>query len=258
MLRTRPFGESDLIAVLFTEDMGKVSGIAKGARRSKRRFSGGALEPFQETRTRLSLRPHAGLAFLHESTVVTPNHAVATDLDAFAWASYVTELTELMTAEADPCPEVFALYRNVIAEIGSQAPESFAHHYILGLLDHGGWGPDFHTCGVCAEPVVEYSRPILDNRGSGVICSRHEAEQQGIDPDHPAFKPSRRIIDADLMDYVREACLRAPAGSTPEVRRLATALLNRLVDLHLTRPPKSRAFLTSLGEGAATTKEPAT
>ncbi len=44
ILRTYPFHEADLLVTFFTRAEGKVRGVAKAAKRSKRRF-GGALEP---------------------------------------------------------------------------------------------------------------------------------------------------------------------------------------------------------------------
>ncbi|HYC55227.1 MAG TPA: DNA repair protein RecO [Candidatus Binatia bacterium] len=249
VLRTRNYGESDRIVVLLTRDLGKISAIAKGARRSVRRFAGGALEPFQEVCVRIARKPYGSLAFLHESRVLGSNAAMASDLDTYAWASYLTELTELMTVERDVCRDLYELYREIIGRLGSGPCEPFAHHYVLGLLDRSGWAPDFGSCGICAEPVTEYSRPILDSRGSGVICSRHEAESLGIDPEDASFRPSRRVIDAPLMEYVRSAALDVPDAAAPEVSRLASALLERLVDLHLGKAPRSRAFLTALRRG---------
>jgi DNA repair protein RecO (recombination protein O) len=246
VMRTRNYAESDRICVLLTEELGKISAIAKGARRSARRFAGGALEPFQEIDVRLDRKSQFSLAFLHESRVVGSNRGFAADLGAFAWASYLTELTEVMTADRDPCRDLYALYREVIERLGGDAIEPLAHHYVLGLLDRSGWAPDFASCGICAEPVTEYSRPILDARGSGVVCARHEAEAAGIDPEDEQFRPSRRVIDPPLMAYVREAASRVPEANAAEVHRLASALLDRLVDLHLQKPLRSRAFLRSL------------
>lgn len=248
VLRARNYGESDRIVVLLTEGLGKVSAIAKGARRSVRRFAGGALEPFQELAVRLDRKPAFSLAFLHESRVLATNRVLATDLDAFAWASYLTELTEVMTADRDPCPDLFDLYRDVVARLGHERTEPLAHHFVLGLLERSGWAPDFGICGICAEPVTEYSRPILDARGSGVVCARHEAEAAGIDPEDEHFRPSRRVIDPPLMAYVRDAAAQVPAAAEPAVGRLATALLERLVDLHLARPLRSRAFLKTIAK----------
>ena len=45
VLRHRPYGESDKIVSFLTEDFGKLTGIAKGAMRSRQRFVN-SLEPF--------------------------------------------------------------------------------------------------------------------------------------------------------------------------------------------------------------------
>ena len=246
VLRTRNYAESDRIVVLLTREHGKISAIAKGARRSAKRFAGGALEPFQELVVRFDRKPWGSLAFLHESRVLGSNQALAADLDAYAWASYLTELTEVMTVDRDPCRDLYELYREVTSRLGRENAEPLAHHYVLGLLDRSGWAPDFASCGVCAEPVTEYSRPILDSRGSGVVCSRHEAEALGIDPEDESFRPSRRVIDPPLMQYVQRAAFDVPEVAEPSVARLATALLERLVDLHLVRPLRSRAFLKTM------------
>src|SRR5919108_354299 len=63
VLRTRPYGESDRIVTFITEHHGKVAGIAKGAKNSRRRFAG-TLEPFVRVRAVFQHRPHADLVFL--------------------------------------------------------------------------------------------------------------------------------------------------------------------------------------------------
>lgn len=248
VLRSRNYGESDRILVLLSQDLGKISAIAKGARRSTKRFAGGALEPFQELQVRLDRKPQFSLAFLHESRVLGSNQSLASDLDAFAWASYLTELTEVMTADRDPCRDLYELYSQVVGRLGREATEPLAHHFVLGLLERSGWAPDFAVCGICSEAIDDRSRPILDSRGSGVVCARHEAEAAGLDPDDETFRPSRRVIDPALMAYVRDATADVPALAEPSVARLATALLERLVDLHLGKPLRSRAFLKTIAK----------
>ena len=247
VLRTRAFGESDIIAVLFTRDYGKLSGIARGARRSKRRFAGPVLEPFQEIGLRFARRPHSELAFLHECSIVQSHHHIADELMSFAWASYVCELTERMVAERDPSPELYVLFRSTIETLGAGVDaESAAHHFILGLLDVAGWGPDFTRCGICDEEVTGASRPILDARGSGIVCSRHEAERLGMNHEDPSYRPTRRIITEPLLAYVRAASTAVAPDYDPRLREDATLLLDRLIDLHLSKPLKSRRFLAEI------------
>src|SRR5437016_5754381 len=63
VLRTRPYGESDRIVTLITEQHGKVTGIAKGAKNSRRRFAG-TLEPFVLIRAVFRQRTTSDLVFL--------------------------------------------------------------------------------------------------------------------------------------------------------------------------------------------------
>ncbi len=260
VLRTRAYGESDVIAVLLSADHGKLSGIARGARRSKRRFAGPALEPFQELEVRLARRPHSDLAFLHECRVLTSHHTVATDIEAYAWASYLCELTEVMTPERQACSDLYQVFRGLLERLASGAPvANTAHRYVMALLDWAGWGPDFSRCSMCDETLEADNRPIVDPRGSGLMCARHEAEAAGADPDDPDFAPSRRVVDAELLEYV--CCLRAPveastSGARTEPPPAATALLHRLVDVHLHRPLKSRAFLASITASPVEPKTP--
>ena len=68
VVRTRAFGESDKIVTFLTRDLGKIAGIAKGARRSKRRFVN-VLEPF--THVDVTLRvPRSQVRFLRSARIV--------------------------------------------------------------------------------------------------------------------------------------------------------------------------------------------
>ena len=76
-----------------------------------------------------------------------------------------------------------------------------------------------------------------------------EAERLGLGPDDPSFKPSRRVIETRLLDYVGQASRGVPDGSVttdPELVATATAMLDRLVELHLPRQPRSLALRDSL------------
>ena len=159
VLRARSFAESDRIVVLLTEELGKISAIAKGARRSKRRFAGGALEPFQEIVARVSRKPHAQLAFLHECRVVAPNAAIAQRIEAFAWASYLTELTELMTPQGDPASDIYDLYRRVVLRLASEAPEQQSRS------TRGAAGKQQRNCRVEGAPTAVHRRTPPAMRG---------------------------------------------------------------------------------------------
>ena len=61
VLRLLDYGESDRIVTFSTADFGKIRGIAKGARRSRKRFTN-ALEPFCHSRMIFSRKNPDSLA----------------------------------------------------------------------------------------------------------------------------------------------------------------------------------------------------
>ena len=69
MLRTREYGESDKIVTVLSRAEGKFSGIAKGAKRSQRRFPG-TLEVFSHVTLDYKRRPHSELAFLDRAVLL--------------------------------------------------------------------------------------------------------------------------------------------------------------------------------------------
>src|SRR6266850_351054 len=93
VVRARAFGESDKIVTFLTRDLGKVTGIAKGAKRSKRRFVN-VLEPFTHVNVRLRQRPASDLAFISACELLDAPQNFTLDLRTFAYASYILELTD--------------------------------------------------------------------------------------------------------------------------------------------------------------------
>ena len=247
LLRARAYAESDVIAVFVTADHGKISGIARGARRSRRRFGGAALQPFHELEIRYKRRPHSELVFLQESRVLAEFDRLTADVGAFAWASYLTELTDVVLAAGDPCRDVYDLYRGTLGRLAAGDPTTAtSHHYALRLLEHAGWCPDFERCAVCSAPLLPEARPIVDPRGGGIICARHDVQRSGGEADDPARRPSRRIIDPELLEHVRASRIEPHPEGTTATLRAATALIDRLIELHVPRTLRARRVLAEL------------
>jgi DNA repair protein RecO (recombination protein O) len=247
LLRARPYAESDVIAVFLTAEHGKISGIARGARRSRRRFGGPALQPFHELELRYKRRPHSELVFLQESRVLAGFEGLTAEVATFAWASYLTELTEVVLPAADPCREVYELYRSTLGHLCGKGPTTAtAHHFTLRLLEHAGWCPDFDRCSVCTAPLAPETLPIVDPRGGGVICARHDVERSGGNAEGSTHRPSRRIIDPPLIDHVRASRLEPHPQCSPATLSAATALLDRLIELHVPRTLRARRVLAEL------------
>ena len=87
VLRTWPVHEADLVVSFFTRDYGKMTGVAKSALKSRRRF-GGALEPMTVARAWFAERPKQELVRLDQLEIIRSPLSAAGGSDAADGAEF--------------------------------------------------------------------------------------------------------------------------------------------------------------------------
>ena len=99
VLRRIDFGDYDLIINFFTLNKGKISVIAKSAKKSVKRFSG-VLEPFSILEVVCNSGRGKGLPVLQEATLTQPFSKIRADIVKIAYASYWAELINIWPYES--------------------------------------------------------------------------------------------------------------------------------------------------------------
>ncbi len=237
VIRARSYGESDRIVSFITEDFGKVTGIAKGAMRSRRRFVN-TLEPFVKVRLAFRLRPRSDLAFIERCDLIATLPSFGTDLDRFAFGSYVLELTDHMVMGREPGPEVFRLVETTLATLDRVGPRaSVIRAFELHMLTAIGYRPDLGRCGGCGRAVADLESVLIVPARGGAFCPACRPHR---DAAHPLAGPTAATL-ADLQQN--------PIGDADqpvEDAAAAEAALEELLAYVITRPLRSRAVLAAL------------
>jgi len=172
VLRKVPYGEADVIATLLVRERGKLSALARSARRSRRRFAG-ALELF--TVSTVELRPHRGeLWTLSSADVVESFAELARDMGCLAHASYGTELVRELSAAEQPEEELFDLLLDLYRALARRgARVDVLRAFELAALDLAGVAPVLDACAACGR-TDSFSLDrgaVLDASRGGAICS---------------------------------------------------------------------------------------
>jgi len=173
VLRLVPFRESDRIAHLFTDALGRVSALARGGRRSSKRF-GGALQPFVLVQLRLRLRPASELAELVSAAPLRSFDRLAVQPRTLGRAGYLCELVEVLTRERDPLPGLLELLCSGLELLTAADvdPVALLRGFEVTLLDAIGIWPDHRTCAQCGRPI-DPAQPIGQRDDvDGVLCAR--------------------------------------------------------------------------------------
>jgi DNA repair protein RecO (recombination protein O) len=203
LVRQVAYGESDVIATLFTEVEGKLGVMVRGGRKSTKRV-GGALEPFHTLEARIDDRG-GELATLREARITRVRAGLAASLDAIDAAGIALRWLRHVCPPRTREPEAWVTLNDLLDaldgdEASTSSPRIVLARAGLRLLSDVGYGLDFERCIQCGKECPPERSARLDPARGGLVCS--------------ACGGGRVIVSADLRAKAL-AARSAPGGPPP-------------------------------------------
>jgi DNA repair protein RecO (recombination protein O) len=240
VLRSAAYGEADRVVTLLGRQTGRISALARGARKSVRRFGGGLGLAATGDAT---LRDRAGaeLAVLEGFEAVEPRVGLGADLGRMAHAGYVAELCDKLCAPRQPELAVFDWLEPFLGLLESRgARAERLRVFELGLLGRLGLGPSWQACVACGRSDLGTEMVRLQPARGGFVCDG--CGRQGT-PLHPEVR--------GCLLRLSRLPLEGSEGETLD-RDLNAACRRAILELlavHLPGPLKSVEFMAKLGAG---------
>jgi len=251
ILRTRDHGESDRLITFFSSGQGRLTGIAKGARRSKKRFVH-TLEPLSLVHLTYVERAPSGLVRIEASELRNPFTALRQDLARLGYASLGVELVLELAPEREANPALFALLAQYLDRLQAGADsEALALLFQARILSLSGFGPNLQRCARCGEePTVPGQWYFSISRGA-LLCSAHRSGSGTT-----ALSPGTILILRQAQRLPLETLWRLRFH--PQSRAECRVLLLGLIRHHLEKDLKSITVLQQIGALHNTTPSSAT
>jgi DNA repair protein RecO (recombination protein O) len=175
MLRKMDFGDYDLIITLFTLKEGKITVIAKSAKKSTKRF-GGILELFSILEVVYGTGRRKGLPVLQEAALKQPFPSIRSSMLKAAYASYWTELINEWMEDGHAEIRLYQLFYHVLKELDAgQTPEgALSILFQMRFLKMFGLAPNLQSCGTCRTDMekVEETTVIFNLTKGAVTCDQ--------------------------------------------------------------------------------------
>jgi len=186
--------ETSRILRLMTRDGGVRSVLAKGARRSSRRF-GSAVDLFAQGIAQLYVKPGRDLDNLSAFDVERARPELAEDLGRFAGASAIAELTlrfgrdEVDIGLFDAVAQAFDTIAAASADQALAATLAGAWRIVVEL----GFAPALDICADCHTPLAPEDTVMFSHRAGGALCVRCSR-----------LAPAGRRLPADARNTLRD------------------------------------------------------
>ena len=246
LLRRLDYGDFDVIITFFTLDRGKLSVIAKSAKKSTKRFAG-ILELFSELQILAGGGRGRGLPVLQEAVLKQPFSAIRADYKKTAYASYWSELIYNWSEENFKQDALYYLFEHVLYELdtGKTTPQALNVLFQMRFLNLSGHRPNLTHCRVCKlelDGIIDEDITV-DLQKGGIICGRcstgtasHKVLAKGT------IKQLQWVQSGQLAKAARIKFSRSALEES-------TNFLEEFVCYHLGKQPRSLKFLQQIRKG---------
>ena len=202
ILRRMPFREADFILSLLTKGSGKVSGLARNAKSSMKRF-GGRLEPFIELSVNLK-EGKGGMLIVEDVQTERAFGAFMQDIELFTWGSFLLEFTDALLPLETPNEELYTLLVDTLAGLDSgKSAMPLVLGFQLDALTLSGYGPNLETCVDCGDGITGES--YFSIKRGGAVCGNCTKKKNSslISREFLEDRKSMDIYLSEVLKYIK-------------------------------------------------------
>jgi DNA repair protein RecO (recombination protein O) len=244
VLRSVDYSESDRILHLLVPEVGRLTAIAKHARKSVRRF-GGTLDLFNRLEVEIARGRGSAMSRLDRARLIHSYAPLRTDPARFALGCYLLEMLDRMAPEGGSRTDVQRLFQFAVGALdwlASHPPNAQVRIFLeLRGPDALGVRPELRRCVRCGRDGIEGDVVDFHIPDGGPLCGACAARRGGdrLRVHQGTLRALEQGLDWDLARLDR---LVLPPTALGEASRL----VSRFQRFHLGVELQSERFLREM------------
>lgn len=240
VLKQTKFGEGDVILTLFAKKLGKIQAVAKGAKKSKGKYTG-STQPFAYGE--FVLFKGRDLYQVSQAELKESFYRLREDITKLAYGAYILELTESIITEGQTNNRLFYALLHCLEVLTTleRDYETVVKAYELKLLYYSGYKPELDRCIHCGSGEGKEFK--FSSKEGGILC------RACFGQDLFAMKISQTTIN--VMKYLMHSDLKqiARLKIKADVMEELNKILKHYISTHLEKNKfKSLEFLNVIRE----------
>jgi DNA repair protein RecO (recombination protein O) len=168
VLRSMDYGEGNKIISLFTAELGKVSVMARGAKKVKSRYA--AVTQVFTYGDFVLFKQKGQMGTLNSADIIEAHHGLREDLNKSAYSAYLVEMTDRMLGDEEGSAYLFEQLRaGLHAMEENKDMQIIVHLYEMKMFELAGYLPVTNCCVSCGsdKELLSFSPSM-----GGVLCAR--------------------------------------------------------------------------------------
>lgn len=197
ILRAVKYKENDLILTIFSRKLGKISAIAKGARRSKSPLIS-SCQVFAYSN--FTLKKRGDMYTVNQSEIIKTFYEISYDLDIFSYATYIMQLIDYNLEQEVNNNRLFVLLAQTLYLYAKEPVDIvfIKNAFELKFLDYIGFRPIVNKCSNCESKNLEKS--VFNIYHGGIICNRcSDLFEYNIKIDLTTIRLMEYILNNDIL-----------------------------------------------------------
>lgn len=239
VLQRFALGESDRLVSFFSRTMGKMRGVAAGARKPKSRF-GATLERLSYIRIWFFERETRELVRISQCEMIESFLDAFSDYPSSVALALFSEITETVLPDREPSDPNFRLLllaAQAVKRTGK--PDLPLAYFALWTVKLGGWLPSLARCAHCGNVLDANAAGYLRASASAVVCGK--CRKPGMRMLSPAALSAARQMLEERLENLAER----PEAINPRVARDLADVMLDIIEQQIDRKLKSRELLES-------------
>ena len=237
VIKTQDYRENDKLVWLYTDNLGKITMIAKGAKKSRNKlFSNTIPLCYGE----YLLFKGRSLFVLQEGKIHNSFQGLLNNLDKLTYSSYICELIDIALIEGEKNIKLFKEFITTLYLLDTDALdyELLIRHFELRLLKATGYGLNLDYCTCCRKKINVTN--YIDVSNFGGICESC-TRQHGIYLSKGAYNSLKFLLNTSPDKIYR---LKISNDIKKEIEKVTTYIISH----NYAKKPKSLEMLNYLKE----------
>jgi DNA repair protein RecO (recombination protein O) len=174
IMRVNECRESDLLVTFFTPHRGFLKGVARAARKSRKRFVN-CFGSFSLVSLEYAIKRERELAFLHSGKLINGYQGLRADFSLMSKAGFMIELTQILFPSGVSDQRMFELLEQCLAHLDAgERPDLIPLVFEPKAMTLGGYEINLGKCALCGRSYQGEGAAVFKPDKGSIACMRCE------------------------------------------------------------------------------------